>query len=122
MHKQLRQIEIQRKRGWILYLLYKSRPKALEISTLISLLDSSNLPLTIHRMAEELDFLRSLGLLRVWRVGGKPELSAEEQENLLHRYSDSDGDMNDSVCARLTSRGVNFQEGQFEEQGVTRVS
>ncbi len=120
--KQMRQIETQRKRGWILYLLFAARPKNIVIATLQSLLDARNLPFTARRLAEELDFLRSLGLLRLWTMGGRAELTADEQEELISRYCDSDGEMDDSLCVRLTNKGVNYQEGQFEEQGVTRVN
>lgn len=120
--KQIRQIETQRKRGWILYLLYAARPKTLVAATLQSLLDSRNLPFTCRRLAEEMDFLRSLGLLRIWTLGGKTELNVDEQEELINRYCDSDGEMNDLLCVRLTNKGVIFQEGHFEEQGITRVN
>lgn len=120
--KQMRQIETERKRGWILYLLYAARPKTIVVATLQSLLDSRNLPFTSRRLAEEMDYLRSLGLLRVWRMGGKTDLSYDEQEELINRFCDSDGEMDDSLCVRVTNKGINFQEGQFEEQGVTRVN
>ena len=120
--RQMRQIETQRKRGWILYLLYAARPKTIVIATLQSLLDSRNLPFTARRLAEEMDFLRSLGLLRIWMLGGKTELTSDEQEELINRYCDSDGEMDDLLCVRLTNKGVNFQENHFEEQGVTRVN
>ena len=121
-NKDLRQLETEKRRGWIIYILYVWRPKSLEMSSLLSLLDARNFPLTNRRVAEELDFLRSVGLLRVFERGGQTRVTDGEQEKLMQRFCDSEGEMNDAVCVHLTERGVNFQEGQFNEVGVKRVN
>ena len=119
--KQLRQNETNRRRGWILNFLYSNRPKPLEFSSLIFLLDKKNFPVSGRRLSADLDFLRSSKLIRVFPVGTNDIHDDVAQAKLLQRYCDSEGEMDDDCCASLTSRGVNFQEGQFEETGVTRV-
>ena len=120
--KQTRKIETMKRRGWILYLLYAMRPKPRDFSTLIQLLDARNYPLSSQRFAEELDFLRSVQLLRVFPLGADKELSNVEQAKLIQRYCESDGEEADNLCAALTTGGVNFQEGHFETTGITRVN
>lgn len=120
--KQLRKTETNRRRGWIIYILSVARPKPLDFATLIQLLDARDFPLSCRRFAEELDYLRSLGLLRVFPLGANDALSNVEQAKLIQRYCDSDGDMDDDLCASLTTKGVNFQEGDFEEVGIQRVN
>jgi len=118
----LRQNETNRRRGWILNFLYSNRPKPLEFSSLIFLLDKKNYPISGRRLSADLDFLRSCKLIRVFPVGSNDVHDDVAQAKLLQRYCDSEaGEMDDDCCASLTSRGVNFQEGQFEEPGVTRV-
>lgn len=120
--KEQRKIETKRRRGWMVYFLYAWRPKPVEFSSLISLLDSRNIPLTCRRFAEELDYLRSLGLLRVFPLGAESVLSNVEQAKLVQRYCESDGELDDNLCAALTTKGVNFQEGDADESGITRVN
>lgn len=120
--KQLRRQETEKRRGWIIYLLYISRPKPLDFSSLIRLLDQRNFPMSHRRFAEEIDFLRSVGLLRVFPIGAVDALSEVEQSKLIQRYCDSEGELDDDFSAKLSTRGVNFQEGHFEETGVTRVN
>lgn len=120
--KETRKLETMKRRGWIIYLLYIMRPKPRDFSTVIQLLDARNYPMSCQRFAEELDFLRSLGLLRVFPLGANTELSNVEQAKLIQRYCESDGEDADNLCVSLTVRGVNFQEGHFEETGITRVN
>lgn len=120
--KQLRQNETNRRRGWILNFLYSNAPKPLEFASLIFLLDKKNFPISGRRLSADLDFLRSSKLIRVFMIGHDTALDDVAQAKLLQRYCDSEGEMDDDCGASLTSRGVNFQEGQFEESGITRVN
>lgn len=120
--KEQRKIETKQRRGWILYFLYAWRPKPVSFSSLISLLDSRNMPMTCRRFSEELDYLRSSGFLRVFPLGADSVLSNVDQAKLIQQYCDSDGEMNDNLCAALTTNGVNFQEGDDIESGITRVN
>lgn len=117
-----KQIEKGLRRGWIVYLLYLSHPKPLSFKMLIQLLDSYNFPLSHHRFAEKIEFLRGLRFVRVFPLGAASPLNDAEQAQLIQRFCDSDGDMDHHVCASLTTQGVNFQEGHFEETGVVRVN
>jgi len=105
----------------IVHFLYLSRPKPLEFASLIFLLDKHNTPVSAHRLSEDLDFLRGASLIRVFPVGATDVLNQAEQAKLIQRYSDSEGELDDDFAATLSSKGVNFQEGHFEEIGVTRV-
>lgn len=120
--KLLRKQETERRRGWFIYLLYASRPKPLDFASMIRLLDARNFPLSARRFAEELDFLRSAGLLRVFPLGNDDALNEIEQSKLIQRYCESEGELDDNYSAKITNKGINFQEGHFEEQGVTRVN
>lgn len=120
--KQSRRLETMRRRGWIIYLLYATRPKPLDFSTTIELLDARNFPMSCRRFGEELDHLRGLGLLRVFPMGAEKEFSNVEQAKLIQRYCESDGELDDNLCVCLTTKGVNFQEGHFEEVGVRRIN
>lgn len=122
MQKDLRQMENERRRGWIVYLLYVARPKPVDVSTLITLLDRKNLPFSHRRMSEELDFLCSLELIRVFLADSKKELDCVEQAKLVQKYLDSDGDLGDEVYVRIRNRGIHFQEGYEEIRGVRRVN
>lgn len=122
MQKELRQIEAERRRGWIIYLLYIARPKPIDISTLITLLDRKNLPFSYRRMAEELDFLCSLELIRVFLGDSNKELDCIEQAKLVQKYLDSDGDLGDEIYVRIRNKGIHFQEGNEEVKGVRRVN
>lgn len=120
--KQLRALEAKKRRGWILRLLEASLPKPLDLASLIQLLDERNFPLSTRRLSEELDFLRSSGLIRVFPIGATSELDNVAQAKLLQRYSDSEGEMDDDIATCLTSKGRLFQEGDIEEAGITRVN
>src|SRR5437763_1311018 len=112
-----------RLRGWIICFLYKARPRPLELVSLWSLLDQVNFPLSRRRLAEEVDYLRSLLLIRVFPVNNKIELSEIEQAKLIQRYAEceSDEELGEVVCARITTAGVNFQDGVTNHEGITRV-
>lgn len=122
MPQQLRKYEMERRRGLIIYLLYISRPKSLELGSLMYLLDSRNYPVTRHRLAEDLDFLRDAELIRITTPSSELQLSANQQEKFLHRFAESEGDDDNTFCARVTTKGVQFQEGNANELGVMRVS
>ncbi|QQS31896.1 MAG: hypothetical protein IPM50_09405 [Acidobacteriota bacterium] len=119
--KQLRQNATNRRRGLILHFLYISSPKPVEFSSLIFLLDKHNNPVSARRLAEDLDFLRGPKLIRVFPVGADSELNSVEQAKLIQRYCDSEGELDDHFAASITTRGINFQEGVFDEAGITRV-
>ena len=121
-HKKLNQIENGRRRGWIIYLLYSAAPMPVDFNTLLELLDARNFPLSCRRFAEKMDFLRGAGLLRVFPMGSETELTNVDQAKLIQRYCDNDGEGGHGLLATLTSKGVNFQEGHFEETGVTRIN
>lgn len=122
MSQKIRQYEMQRRRGLIIYLLYISRPKALEFSSIIYLLDARNYPLTRRRLAEDLDFLRDAGLLRITCPSADIHSTDALQEKQLHQFAESDGDLDNEFCARLINKGLNFQEGYLDESGIMRVS
>jgi hypothetical protein len=112
----------ERLRGWILYLIYMSRPNHLELDTLMRLLDSRNLPVTRRRLAGEVDYLRGLRLLKISLGSAQSDLDESRQSRLIHRYADSDREDVDAVCVALTAAGINFHEG-FEQDltGIVRV-
>lgn len=113
---------IERLRGWIIYILYKSRPSHLELDSLQRLLDKRNLPVTRRRLAEELDYLRSLRFIRISLGSTRSELDETTQTRVVQRYADADRAEAEPVCACLTAAGINFQEA-FEENitGIARV-
>lgn len=119
--KQLRKLETEKRRGLILKFLYGARPKPLDFASLITLLDAKDFPLSCRRLAEDLDLLRSIGLLRVFPVGTDTALDEVAQTKLIQRYCDSEGELNDDYCAKITTKGVNFQDGDVEELGVRRI-
>lgn len=113
-----------RLRGWILYFLYLSRPRPLEMPVLMGLLDRQNYPCTRRRLAEEIDYLRSLRLLRVFPGDAEAELDEVQQAKLCQRYADTDSDeeMGAVLCARITTAGVNWQDGiPPTMDGISRV-
>jgi hypothetical protein len=110
-------------RGWVVYFLYKARPKPLEFPSLLRLLDRRNYPLSRRRLAEELDYLQSLKLLRVFPTTANAELDDVQQAKWIQKYADSDSDeeIGDVLCARITTAGINFQDGLNEHVGISRV-
>jgi hypothetical protein len=114
----------ERLRGWIIYLLYQGRPAPVEMPVLMRLLDRQNYPLTRRRLAEEIDYLRSLKLLRVFPSDAEQELDEVKQAKLCQRYADtnSDEEMGLVLCARITSAGINWQAGiPPTMDGISRV-
>jgi hypothetical protein len=118
-----RQQRTERLRGWIVKVLYESRPDPMEMVVLSSTLDEVNFGVSRRALGMEVDFLRSLSLVRVFPLGSDDELDKVAQAKLLQRFcnSDSDGEMNLVLCATLSYKGINFQEGMEEHPGVSRV-
>lgn len=114
--------EQNRRRGVILYFLYFSRPKSLELGSMIYFLDTKNFPITRQRLAADFDFLRDAGLIRITTPSSELVLSDNQQERFLHKFAESDGDCDNEYCARLTNKGLIFQEGNSSEAGVIRYS
>ena len=113
---------IRRLRGWILRFLYKARPRPVELVVLIRLLDRVNHPVGRATLAEELDYLRGLNLLRIFPLDSNKEHDDVEQSKMIQRYMlcDSDEEMGSVLAARISAAGVNFCEGQ-DVTGVERV-
>jgi hypothetical protein len=121
--RELEQERTERLRGWIVYLLYKSRPNPLEATVLTRALDKVNFPLSRRRLAEELDYLRSVQIIRVFTAGERCELNEVEQSKLVQRYcmTESDEEMGGVLCARLSAHGIDFQQAVVEHDGIQRV-
>jgi hypothetical protein len=115
--------ETQEKRGWIVYLLYLKKPNPFELNSLWSTLDQYNQPMGHRKFVEEIDYLRSLGMLRVFPAWAKTECSDVEQARLLQRFIEGSSarEMGTFVYARLTTAGINFQEGTSEVLGIDRI-
>lgn len=118
---QLKKFNNERRRGWILKFLYESRPQPLEVSALQELCDSVNFPMSCRQIVQELDFLRSEDLLRIFPLGAESEVENVKQAKLLQRCSDDEGEMR-NVCVRIRTKGINFQEGDLNITGVKRVN
>jgi hypothetical protein len=114
---------IERLRGWIVYFLYKQRPKPLEASVLMRLLDRRNFPLSRRRLAEEIDYLASIRLIRAFTAEAVEELDSIQQAKLIQNYAsyESDAEMGSAMLVRITAAGVNFQEGVKNWDGLQRV-
>lgn len=116
--------ETARKRGWIIYLLYKQKPGPLPAASLWKLLDRENLYFSRRTLAEELDYLRELRLLNVFPQDATARLDDVEQARLVQRFGqcDSDEEVGVVMCARITAAGINFQDGIANgHAGITRV-
>lgn len=122
MSQQMKNYERDRRRGVIVYFLYFSRPKSLELGSIIYLLDTKNYPITRQRLAEDLDFLRDAGLVRITTPSSELMLNDNQQEKFLNRFAESDGDCDNDYCVRLTTKGLQFHEGHSNELGVVRVN
>lgn len=112
---------IERLRGWIIYLLYNARPQHLELDSLQRLLDHYNLPTTRQRLAEEIEYLRSLRFVKVSLGQKEPEIDEAQQSRFIQRYADMDRNEVNLVCATLTAAGINFQEGLDNITGLARI-
>jgi len=112
----------ERLRGWIIYLLYLQKPNPFDLNALWLTLDQYNQPVAHRKFVEEVDYLRSVGVLRVFPAGAKTELTDSEQARLLQRYLETPraSDMG-FVFGRLTPAGVQFQEHNAEVVGIERV-
>lgn len=115
--------ETEQARGWIIYLLYLKKPNPFELNSLWSTLDQYNQPIAHRKFVEEIDYLRSLGVLRVFPAGAKTQISDVEQALLLQRYLEMPRarDLGTFVYVRLTPAGINFEEGASEITGIERV-
>jgi len=115
--------ETERARGFIIYLLYLKKPHAFELNSLWRTMDEHNQPIGHRRFVEEVDYLRSLGLLRVFPSQSEKEITVVEQARLLQRFIETPmaRDMGSFVYARITAAGINFQEGNSEVVGIERV-
>ncbi|MGH9942836.1 MAG: hypothetical protein ACRD9R_10830 [Pyrinomonadaceae bacterium] len=123
-HKAQQREHNERLRGWILYFLYQNRPKPLEMAGLMRLLDRRNFPLSRRRLAAEVDYLRSLRLVRVFPTCAEAEMDEVQQAKLTQRYAeaDHDGEMPDTLSVRVTTAGINLQDGTVPEMaGILRV-
>lgn len=111
----------ERRRGWIVRFLYESRPTPLEVSLLQEVMDAQNFPMSCRQLVQELDFLRSEQLLRVFPHGSEIELSDVQQARLLQRCCEIEEEAK-NVSVRIRTQGVNFQEGSIGCLGVARIS
>lgn len=114
----------QRLRGWIIHLLYVARPRCLECDSLRRLLDHYNLPLSRRKLAEEIEYLRSLKLVSVSLTNSPSAPDDLQQSRLIQRYADPDRDetVSDILCVTLTAAGINFQEGTPAQlDGIGRI-
>lgn len=115
------QIQNNRRRGWIIKFLYESRPQPIEVTLLQELMDSVNFPMSVRQLIQELDFLRSEELLRVFPITATAELDEVEQARLLQRCSEVEGEER-KVCVRIRTAGINLQEGSISKLGIQRVN
>lgn len=122
-HKAQQREELAHKRGWILYLLFLKRPAPVSTARLWKMLDKQNVYFSRRTLAEEIDYLRSLRLIDVFPQGTTKKLDDVAQALLIQRYSQcaSDEEMGEVMCARITSAGINFQLGETDHIGITRV-
>ena len=123
LKKTAEQAHTERRRGWILKLLDGQRPEPIEMAVLSETLDSLNFPMGRRSLAKEIDYLRSLGAVRVFPMGFQDEMSNVDQAREIQKYAncDSDREMGYSLCARITAQGISFQEGRVQLDGVSRV-
>jgi hypothetical protein len=128
--KQQRLQESEERRGWILFLLYQQRPKPLTCTQIRRQLNALNLPTTRRTLAEELDYLRGLRMINVFPANSEVELDRVAQSKLIQAFADSESDRDllwNGVqgcvpCARVTTAGVNFQDGIGGPlEGIARV-
>ncbi len=115
--------ELAHKRGWIVYLLYLRRPSPISAARLWKMLDKQNVYFSRRTLGEELDYLRSLRLIDVFPQGATKKFDEVAQALLIQRYIEvqSDEEMGQVMSARITSAGINFQLGDTDHAGITRV-
>lgn len=121
--QQTRQLRTERLRGWIVKILFEARPDPLEMVVLSATLDECNFGVSRRTLATEVDYLRSLDLVRIFPLGTDNELDRVAQAKLLQRFanSDSDEELHMVLCATLSYKGINFQEALEQALGVSRV-
>lgn len=104
-------------------ILYEARPDPLELVVLSSTLDEVNFGVSRRTLGAEVDFLRSKGAVRVFPLGSDIEIDRVGQAKMLQRFcnSDSDEEMNTTLCATLSAHGIDFQEALVDLAGVSRV-
>lgn len=112
--------KLERCRGWILKFLYSERPAPMELALLQECMDTVNFPMTFRQLAQELDFLRTEKMLRVFPFGATTELDEVAQARLLQRCCEIEEEAR-KVCIRIRTQGINFQEGNLQCLGVARV-
>jgi len=112
-----------RVRGWIVYLLSKARPQPLPFTSIWQMLDRQNLPVTRRKLAEEIDYLRSRRLIRIFPANSDAEVSVVEQAKLTQRFAEceSDSEMGVVLHATLTTEGVDFQDGIRNYESIARI-
>jgi hypothetical protein len=118
------QSRTERLRGWIVNILYNARPDPCEFAVLSATLDGYGFGCSRRTLAMEVDFLRSLKLVRVFPLGADEELDKIAQAKLLQRYANSDNDqeIHLTLCSSLTAHGINFQEGlEHTIEGIQHV-
>jgi len=123
LRNQNERVRSERERGWIVYFLYHAQPRALEIASLRTLLDARNIPLSSHRLAGQLSYLCELRLVKVELGRNSVGIDDNQAARALERYADSDRDgLNEAMSVRLTTAGINFQEGVGASlDGISRV-
>lgn len=128
--RQQRLQESEERRGWIVFLLYQRRPKPMTCTQIRRNLDALNLPTTRRTLAEELDYLRGLRLINVFPSDTDEELDRVQQSKLIQGFGESESDrellwrnkQGWVPCARITTAGVNFQDGIGGPlEGIARV-
>lgn len=119
--KLLQRRQIERARGWLVRFLCEAYPQPLELHELQTLLDQANFPFTKRGLAAQVDYLRQANLVRVFPRNHEMELDNVQQAKLLQRYAESEGELENTLAARLTRAGTDFQEGRLVCEGVARV-
>ena len=116
-----KQYELGERRGWILHLLELHHPKPMNFRMLRDMLDFYDFPMSRRQIAEKVDFLCGVKFVHVFPHAADDEMTTVQQAKLIQRYCDSDGDMDSTLLIALSTHGVKFLEGRFEEDGVIRV-
>lgn len=113
----------ERTRGWVINFLYSNRPEPLEFPVLLECLAEKSIWLSRRAFAAEIDFLRSLKLIRVFTDTSRQELDEVTQARLLQQYVAvrDDGELEFTLFARLSPDGIWFHEGVKDVEGVQLV-
>ncbi|MEK6323600.1 MAG: hypothetical protein AABN33_18320 [Acidobacteriota bacterium] len=121
--KDQEQLKTERMRGWMIFFLYKERPLPMELAVLWEVIARRGFPKTRRQFAQELDYLCSLGLIRVFPSDADDELDKVRQSKCIQMYAvtESDDELNVTLCARITGDGINFQHGIKNYEGIHRV-